>query len=406
MLKEYLKFATGSLSHRKTRSWLTLIGIFIGITAVVALVSLGQGLEYSLTAEFLELGADKIQISARGPTFGSGDVLANSLRERDLRAIEQTQGVSLVSAYRQQTARLTWGKDQVAFYTVGGVSTDDNKLKVVENYLTLKIAEGRSLKTGDRAKGIAGYQLTNPDNLEKPLKIGDKVTVNGTSIEIIGTYESMGDPSIDATLFVPIDTYNEIFGNKDLYDVLVVQVNEGTDPEIVAEDLTIALRNERGLEEGDEDFNVQTPKELVESFGQVFAIVQFVLLGIAGISLLVGGVGIMNTMYTAVLERTKEIGIMKAIGATNRAIATIFVIESGLLGLLGGLIGLLSGLALAKSTEYIGKAVLDTDLLKALVPWWLVVGSLMFAFIVGVLSGVLPAYQASKQKPVDSLRYE
>jgi putative ABC transport system permease protein len=111
-------------------------------------------------------------------------------------------------------------------------------------------------------------------------------------------------------------------------------------------------------------------------------------------------------MYTAVLERTKEIGLMKAIGATNNTIMLIFLIESGLLGLVGGLIGVLFGLGLAYLTAYIGKTVLDTLLLNAWFSWWLVFGALAFAFIVGVCSGVLPARQASKQKPVDSLRYE
>jgi len=138
----------------------------------------------------------------------------------------------------------------------------------------------------------------------------------------------------------------------------------------------------------------------------VLDIVQAVLVGIAAISLLVGGIGIMNTMYTSVVERTKEIGIMKAIGARNEDILYIFLFEAGLLGLVGGLIGVIIGFGLSKGAEYIATISLGTNLLQASVDIWLVLGALLFSFVVGIASGVLPAYQASKLKPVDALRYE
>ena len=142
------------------------------------------------------------------------------------------------------------------------------------------------------------------------------------------------------------------------------------------------------------------------SFNNIFAVVQGVLVGIAGISLLVGGVGIMNTMYTSVLERTKEIGTMKAIGAKNSHILFLFLVESGLLGLAGGLIGVIIGLGMAKGTEYAATAYIGSPLLQASMDPLIIFGALSFSFIVGTLSGVLPALQASKLKPVDALRYE
>jgi putative ABC transport system permease protein len=405
MKSDFFKMALSNLLHRKTRSWLTLIGIFIGITAVVALVSLGQGLQYALTAEFLEMGADKMQVSVRTP-FGLTDAsLDNSLRDSDRRVIEQTPGVLQTAVWLLKSGKMEWG-DEIGFYPIIGQSTKEKEAKLLQDYMTMELAQGRQLRPGDNTKAIVGYELTNPDKLEVPMKVGDKVVVNGTTFEIIGRWEKMGDPVVDSALFISEDAFNDMFGSEDKYDGLIVQTQPGEDPEIVAERITQELRRERGLDEGDEDFDVQTPKELVDSFNTVFNIVQFVLIGIAAISLLIGGIGIMNTMYTAVLERTKEIGIMKAIGATNGTIMTLFLIESGFLGLLGGMIGLLTGIGLAKATQYVGRAVLNTDLLYALVPWWLIVGSLAFACITGILSGVLPAYRASRQKPVDSLRYE
>ena len=134
--------------------------------------------------------------------------------------------------------------------------------------------------------------------------------------------------------------------------------------------------------------------------------VQAVLVGIAGISLLVGGIGIMNTMYTSVLERTKEIGTMKAIGAKNSDILQIFLFESGLLGLVGGTIGVVLGIGLGKSVEYIATIALDTNLVQASITLPLVFGALGFSFFIGSISGIFPAFQAAKLKPADALRYE
>ncbi len=406
MIIDNLKMALSNLLHRRLRSWLTLIGIFIGITAVVALVSLGQGLQYALTAEFLELGADKIFISAQSPVGNSaGQDTQNQLGTRDFAAVERTQGVLRVVPYWQRSARIAWG-DSVGYYPVIGGPDNPLDRKVLEDSFTLHLDQGRGMESGDSSKALIGAKLADPATLETPMKIGDKILVADKRFEIIGIYEAMGDPVADQSIYISDDAARDVFGIDDEYDMLLVQIQPNADPEIVGEELRRSLVSARGLNDGDEDFDIQTPKDLVDSFLAVFSIVNAVIIGIALISLVVGAVGIMNTMYTAVLERTKEIGIMKAIGATNSAILTIFLVESGLLGLLGGLIGLLSGMALAKSVEIIGKAVLNTTLLKAIFPWWLVVGSLAFAFILGVLSGILPARQASKQPAVDSLRYD
>ena len=149
---------------------------------------------------------------------------------------------------------------------------------------------------------------------------------------------------------------------------------------------------------------MQTAAELIKSFKTILDIVQGILIAIAAISLMVGGVGIMNTMYTSVLERTREIGIMKAIGAKNSQILTLFLIEAGLIGIVGGIIGIILGVGLSKIAVIIIGQALKTDLIQASFPLVLIVGSLLFSFLVGAASGILPAIQASKLKPVDALR--
>ena len=159
------------------------------------------------------------------------------------------------------------------------------------------------------------------------------------------------------------------------------------------------------MKAGKEDLEIKTPQQLASSFTTILDIVNIVLIGIAGISLLVGGIGIMNTMYTAVLQRTKEIGVMKALGARNKHILLLFLIESGLYGLGGGIIGALLGIGFAKVVEALFVQFIG-PLLVVEINYGLVSGVLLFSFIIGCLSGIAPAWRASKLNPVESLRYE
>ena len=193
----------------------------------------------------------------------------------------------------------------------------------------------------------------------------------------------------------------KILGISFLSDAGACLVRNG---KIVAADIMKTLRREKGVREGDENFNVQTSAQLIESFNTVLNIVTVALIGIAAISIVVGAVGITNTMYTAVLERTGEIGIMKAIGAKNSDILTIFLIESGILGMMGGLIGVLIGVGIGKLVEVIVKTALLIDYITPEITVGLILGSLAFAFVIGAVSGTMPARQASKMHPVNALR--
>ena len=187
---------------------------------------------------------------------------------------------------------------------------------------------------------------------------------------------------------------------------IIVQINPGEDIKEVADRTEKKLMNFRDVTEKTKDFTILTPEELLASFASILSIVTGFLLGVAAISLLVGAIGITNTMYTSVLERTKEIGVMKAVGAKNSDILTIFLIESGLLGLTGGVIGVLLGMGIGKLIEYIAVHYIETTLLRVVFPTYLILGCLAFAFLVGAISGTWPAYRASKIRPVDALRYE
>ena len=203
---------------------------------------------------------------------------------------------------------------------------------------------------------------------------------------------------------MPLEDLRELFGTSNRVDQIIVQVEEGEDVLVVADRVEKKLMKTRDVTEKTKDFIITTPEELLKSFQTILNIITVFLAGIAAISLFVGGVGIANTMYTSVIERTREIGVMKAIGARNSDVLSIFLIESGLLGLVGGIVGALIGLGGALGISKIANQVLGADLFIITISWPLLFGAVAFAFIIGVVSGVLPALQASKLNVVEALR--
>jgi putative ABC transport system permease protein len=219
--------------------------------------------------------------------------------------------------------------------------------------------------------------------------------------------KTVGNPQDDKNIYMPIEDFYELFPEKkDVYDQIIVQIEPGQNITLVAEKVTKQLIRSRGITDETQDFTILTPEELLATFGVILNILTGFLLGVAAISLLVGAIGIANTMYTSVIERTREIGVMKAVGARNSDIAQMFTIESGLIGLIGGVGGIFIGLLISEGIEFLGSNVFNTTLLQVSTPWWLFVGSLAFSFVVGALSGIVPALQASRVVTVQALRYE
>jgi len=407
MLTDYFKLAWENISHRQIRSWLTIIGIVIGIAAVVALISLGQGVKKVITDEFAKAGTDKIYVQP-GNGFNSNSKGIVPLTELDMEVVRRTKGVNEVAGMLMKGGKVEYNKN-IYFLGIIGMPLDESK-KLLDEAWNLEYVNGRSLKSGDKYKAVIGSDVAKGKLLGKSVSVGDRVTIEGVEFEVVGELKSMGDPGVDGAIFIPQETAQEIFNvnNPTGHEVSLIvartEVNEN--PDVVADNIKRELRRSRGLKEGEEDFTVQTTEQLLASFNTILDVLTAIVIGIAGISLFVGGVGIMNTMYTAVLQRTNEIGVMKAIGARNTHILTIFMIESGMLGLIGGIIGLIIGMGLSSLVAFIGRTFLSSNLLYAYFPWYLIVGALLFAVIVGGLSGILPAIQASRQNPVEALRYE
>lgn len=406
MIKDYLKLPWREIRRRKLRSWLTLIGIFIGIVAIVSLITLGQGLENAITQQFQSLGSDNLLIYPKGNPFNAG--LSNGaikITEKDLEVVRDISEVTIATGMIYTTAGIEYN-DNIRYAFVSGLPSEKDERKLIREAQSFDIMDGRFFEDGDKYKAVLGYEYSKESFMGKAVEVGDKVKINGYEFKVIGIMEKIGSPPDDQAAVTPIDTYQEIFDTGDEIGLIFAQTEVGEDPSEVAKEVEKSLREHRDVDEGEEDFTVETPEQLMESFSSILNIIQAVLIGIAGISLLVGGVGIMNTMYTAVLQRTREIGIMKALGARNSHIMWLFLIESGLYGLGGGILGSAIGIGFAKVVEKLFEVAVGPNFLSIEINIYLILATLIFSFIVGSLSGIAPAWQASRLKPVDALRYE
>ncbi|MFH0860147.1 MAG: ABC transporter permease [Candidatus Altiarchaeota archaeon] len=408
MFYDYLKLGIGNITHRKLRSWLTMIGIFVGIMTVVALISLGQGLQNSIDREFEKVGGDRIMVTPGGGGLGMtsnpgmSDFTAAKLRESDLDVIRNVRGVDQAIGILVQSGQVKLRRE-TKYAQVYGIDTDVETLGFLKQFDYFIVDQGRYFRDSDRYKAIVGVD-TGDSLFDRDLNVGDKIWIEDIEFDIVGINKKAGNPAHDQKIVIPLETAKEVFGKTDEFAMISVKTAKGFEPANVAEEIKKKLRRHRDVKEDEEDFSVETAEAAIEAFKTVLNIVQSFLVGIAAISLIVGGIGIMTTMYTSVTERTKQIGIMKAIGARNSDIMRIFLIESGLLGMVGGIIGVVFGLMLSKGVEQLAHYY-DIELFTAWISWELIVGALTFSFIIGCVSGVFPARKAARMNPVDALRF-
>ncbi len=404
-LLDYAVLALGNLSHRKTRSFLTVLGIFIGIAAVVSLVSLGQGLTNAINSQFSAVGADKLIIQAKSATLGPPGLAASGkIEKHDLELIRKANGIEEAAGRILKPAQIEFKDKSITAY-VASMPNDDSR-QIILDIANYAIESGRMLSKNDRNKVVVGNNYAHREVFDKNMKLGDRIIISRAEFEVVGILKKTGSPQNDISFIINEDIMRDVFDIPEEHSAIIAKSSKNMDPIKAGENVERAMRKDRNQKEGKEDFEVQTSNQLLQSFNTILNIVQAVFIGIAAISLLVGGIGIMNTMYTSVLERTKEIGIMKAVGARNSDIMLIFLVESSVLGMIGGAVGITLGVLLSKMVEAAAAQALGTGLLKAYFPPPLIIGALLFAAILGALSGALPAYRASKLKPVDALKYE
>ncbi|MBS3070603.1 ABC transporter permease [Candidatus Micrarchaeota archaeon] len=403
---ELFKLAMNNLRERRLRSLLTIIGIFIGITAVVALMSLGDGLQNVVVGQFSSIGADKITIMGSNGFAASPFVsasLPNPLTTDDVRVVRRTRGVQEAGGMLFSSVKAEYKKEEKNTFLLG--LPEDETRALVEEGQNIEVSEGRTLKTDDKGVIVIG-SYTSDGLFKRKIYVGETLKIEGKDFKVVGILKTRGSRFDDDAIYMNGEEARTLTNKPKLESIIMARVKKGESPEKVAAAVSENLRKHRNVEKGSEDFVAQTSEQLAQSFATILGVVQGVIVGIAAISLLVGGIGIMNTMYTSVVERTKEIGLMKAVGARNSDITLLFLFESGLLGLLGGIVGVLIGAGLSKIAEAAVQQALSANTFVAAISPGLVVGALLFGFIIGTASGVLPARRAASLKPAVALRYE
>jgi len=404
MLLDYFLFALRGLSQRKIRSWLTMIGIFIGIAAVVALIGVGEGLKLAVSSQFGISDVEVLTIRAGGITAAGppGTGVVNPLTDDDVESIEQLNGIASAIPRHLETGRLEFNDNVVFGITMSIPDGEDRKFAY--DALNIEPLEGRLLKDGDSNRVVLGYNFFDDSvGLEKPVRVGNRVEIQGKLFSVVGITKKKGSFIFDNIVQMNEDILKDTFDRDDSVDVIIARIKDTNNIGRAKEEVERVLRKNRDVKIGEEDFSVQTPEAALSTLNDILLGVQIFIALIASISVLVGTLGIINTMYTSVLERRKNVGIMKAIGARNSNIFMLFFIESGMLGLLGGIIGVILGSIISLAGIAGINGLLGSSISPSL-NFGLIITALVASTLIGAVAGITPAMQAAKQNPVDALR--
>jgi putative ABC transport system permease protein len=406
MIKDLFVYIIKSLKSRLTRSILTILSILIGIMAIYALMSFGQGLAKYVDDTFQQMGTDKLVLQPLGG-FGVPGSTGSYISQDDFDFVKKISGVTEGTAFITRQAEVRQDIKVIGKWNfVMSMPSNTNEKRLLDELYSIKVYSGRELKPDDNGKAVLGYGYTQPLTIfTKPVKLGSTVYVNEVPFTVVGFYDDFGNPKDNGNVYMPMDNAKTLFQSDDKYDMAIFRAAKDVSATDLAAKIKEKLRKHKGEKEGQEDFFIQTFEQLLQTYSTIITVLNSILVIIALISVIVAAVNISNTMYTAVLERTREIGVMKAIGARNSFIMWMFFLESGIIGLIGGLIGIFFGYCLAKFGGAIAAGA-GFGLLKPYFPLWLTIGCLVFSFAVGAAAGFFPARAASKHKPVDALRYE
>lgn len=403
-LKEYFHIAVRSIKTRSLRSWLTIFGIIIGVFLIISLLSLSEGLKATINEQLQALGGEMVMVMPGGDEdiFSSMIFGGAKLERQDIEAIEKAKGVDTVIGY-SYTGTPARYKDEAKQIAIAGLDPWKESLEIMSIFQGWDLADGRwPVKENEI---LIGQVIAN-DIFSEKVKPGLEMVIKGRKFIITGILKSLGSKQDDSIVYMSMDVYHDLTGEKrGTASYALVKLEEGVDETVVAEDIEDALSKTRKRRFGTDeaDFSVITSERMGDLAGNILGIIQLVIFLFASVAIVVGGIGITNSMFTSVRERTREIGVMKAIGAKNSAILTIILFEAGIIGLLGGIGGTLLGSILAVGINYYGQTNPAFYFTTSVSPGLIIFG-LAFSFFIGCAAGFFPARSATKLKPVEALR--